>query len=170
MLPAHGLGCMQCWRPTKGHAIPYSIKCLLAPIREALNNCRDILPGKEDAPCIPEAPQLHSQSISGKPEDPMAELDMIVVSMAEQGPEALLLAAPATTASLTATTATMSTASITTMASMECALTALSTRLGQQGEERAKDRCHIKEVSLQLTKTSDQLVYIRKVLDHVVLA
>ena len=44
----------------------------------------------------------------------------------------------------------------------------LSTRLGQQGKERAKDRHHIEELSQQLNNTSDQLAYIRKVLDHLV--
>ena len=52
--------------------------------------------------------------------------------------------------------------------STECTLAALSTRLGQQGEEREKDRCYIGELSQQLTEMSDQLVYIRKVLDHLI--
>ena len=73
------------------------------------------------------------------------------------------LTAPATTASPAATTTTM-----TTGLSMECALAVLSTRFGQHDKERTTERCHIKELSQQLNETSDQLAYIRKVLDSLV--
>ena len=71
-------------------------------------------------------------------------------------------------ASPAATTTTIATDSIPSRVLTECALAALSTGLGQQGEERAKDRCHIKELSQQLTETRDQPAYIRKVLDHLI--
>ena len=108
----------------------------------------------------------------GKPEDatgePVVLSDMIGISMAEQDPEALPLTAPTTIVLPAATTATITTASIPSMALTECALAALTTRLDQQGEERAKNRCQINELSQQLTETSNQLAYIRKVLDHLI--
>ena len=70
--------------------------------------------------------------------------------------------------SLATTTPTITAASITNEVLNECALATLSTRLGQQGEERAKDRCQFKELSQHITETSDQLAYIRKVLDHLI--
>ena len=71
-------------------------------------------------------------------------------------------------ASPTATTTTIMAGSLSSGISTECALATLSTRLGQQGKERAKDRHGIDEISQQLTETSDQLTYIRKVLNHLV--
>ena len=53
---------------------------------------------------------------------------------------------------------------ITTGAPMECSLAVLSTRLGQQDEQSAKDRCQIDELSQQLSDTTTQLAHISKVL------
>ena len=50
----------------------------------------------------------------------------------------------------------------------ECALAVLSIGHGQQDDERAIDIHCIEELSQQLNKTSDQLAYIRKVLDSFV--
>ena len=116
-------------------------------------------------------PTYADNSTLGKPEDPVAEpaaLEMVIYT-AEQDPTALPPTAPATTASPAATTPTSTAASIPIGVLTECALAPSPTRLGQQGGERAKDRCYIKELSQQLTETSDQLAYIRKVLDHLVL-
>ena len=168
MLPTQGLRCTKCSRPTKGHALPYGMNCTLALIKESMNDSRDILSGREDAL---EVPHLCSQSVLGKPEDLAAEpaaLEM-VIKTTEQGPWVLPLTAPATIVSPAATIPTITTAPISSGVSNECALAALSSRLGQQGEERAKDRCCIKELSQQLTETSDQLAYIRKDLDHLIL-
>ena len=157
-----GLRCTKCDRPTKGHDLPYGVNCTLAPIEKIMNNSRDILSGRED---MPEVPCIHSQTVLGKPEDPMAEPAALetVVDTAEQ---TLPPTAPATMASPATTTPTITTVSIPSEVLTECALAALSTRLGQKGEERAKDKCHIKELSQELTETSDQLADIRKVLDH----
>ena len=125
---------------------------------ESANDSRDPLfcSGEE-----PKVPCLHSQSVPGKPEDLAAE--PTAPEPVTQGPGTLVLTMPATMASTATTTTT-----ITRGVSMECALAVLSTRLGQQGEERATDRCHIEELSQQLNETSDQLAYIRKVLDSLV--
>ena len=153
-----------------------------------MNNPRDILSGRED---VPEVPQLCSPSIPGRTEDDTEEsalLGMVIyiskqgpgalpptvpattasADTSEQGPGALPPTVPATTASAAATTPTITVASIPSRVSTEDALAVLSTRLGQQGEERAKDRCHIEKLSQQLTETNDQLAYIKKVLDWLV--
>ena len=132
-----------------------------------MNDSRDILSSREDAP---EAPHLCSHSVLGKLEDPVAVYcprDSHLHCRAGSG--ALPPTAPATTASLAATTPTITAASIPSGILTECALAALSTRLGQQCEERAKDRHHIEELSQQLTETSYQLAYIKKVLDCLIL-
>ena len=83
-------------------------------------------------------------------------------------PGTLSLTAPATMVSPATTTTTITAGSIPSGVFTECALAALSNRLGQQGKERAKDRYHIEELFQQLTETSDQLAYIRKVLEHLI--
>ena len=103
----------------------------------------------------------HSQSVPGKPEDLAAE--PAPPEWVRQGSGTLALAVPATIASLATTTNT-----ITTGVLMGCALAVLSTRLGQQGKERAKDRCLIEELPWQLNETNNQLAYITKVLDHLI--
>ena len=117
-----------------------------------MNDSRDILSGKEDAL---EVPCLCSHSELGKPEDPAAE--SMALEMINQGPGTLPPTAPAMVASPAATTPTITTCSIPSGVLTEFAIAALSTRLGQQGEERAKDRYSIEELSQQLTETSDQL-------------
>ena len=169
MLPAQGPRCTKCSRPTKGHALQYGVNCMLAPIEDSMNDSRDILSGTEDTL---EVPCLCRHSIPGKPEDLMAEsaaLGMVVYT-SEQGPCALPPTAPATMASPATTTPTITAASILSGVLTEDALAVLSTMLGQQGTERAKDRCHFKELLQQLTETNDQLAYIKKALDCLVLA
>ena len=126
---------------------------MLAPIEVSRDDFRDILSSRED---MLEVPHLHSHSVLGKPET------------VEQGPGTLPPTVPATMASPATTTTTITAGSIPSRASTGCALAVLSTRLGQQAKERAKDRHCIEELSQQLTETSDQLAYIRKVLDHLV--
>ena len=55
---------------------------------------------------------------------------------------------------------------ITTRGSTECSLAVLSTRLGQQDKQLARDRQQINELSQQLCDTTTQLAHISKVLDH----
>ena len=167
-LPAQGLRCTKCSRPTKGHTLPYGMNCKLAPVEVNVNDSRDILSGRED---LLEAPCLHSHSVLGKPEDPAAEhaAPETAINTADQGPGTMPLTVPATMVSPPATTPTITPASIPSRVSTECVLAAMSTRLGQQGKERAKDRCHIEELSQQLIEARDQLAYIRKVLDHLIL-
>ena len=163
MLPAQGPRCTKCGRPTKGHALPYGVNCSLAPIKDSMNDSRDILSGRED---MPEVPHLCSHSVLRKPEDPTTESAALwtVVYTSEQSPGALLPTVPATIVSPATTTPTITTASIPSGVLTEGVLAVLSTRLGQQGKKRAKDRCCIKELSQQLTGANDQLAYIKKVL------
>ena len=119
---------------------------MLALIDRSMNDSRDILSSKED---VPGAPHLNSHSVPGKPKDSLAKsaaLDM-VVSTAEQGLGTLDPTASATTTLPVTTTPTITTGSISSGVFTECALAMLSTRLGQQCEERAKDRCHNEELS-----------------------
>ena len=164
MLPAQGPRCTKCGRLTKGYALPYGVNCTPAPIEDSMNDSRDILSSRVDAL---EVPCLHSHSILGKPEDPTAESAALgmVVYPSEQGPVALPPRVPAIMASPAATTPTITMASIPSEVLTEDSQAVLSTRLGQQGKERAKDRCCIGELSQQLTETNDQIAYIKKVLD-----
>ena len=125
---------------------------------ESANDSRDTVSSSEEAS---EVPCLYSQSVPGKPEDPASE--PVPPEPVRQGSGTLAPTVPATMTSLAATTTT-----ITTGVLMECALAVLFTRLGQQSEERAKDRCCIKELFQHLNETSYQFAYIRKVLDHLV--
>ena len=137
---------------------------MLAPIEDSVNDPRDILSRRQD---MLDVPHLCSHSILVKHEDLTAESAALgmVIYISEQGPGGLPPSVPATTASPAATTPTITTASIPSGVLTEGVLAVLSTRLGQQGEERAKDRCCIKELSQQLSETNDQLAYIKKVLD-----
>ena len=54
---------------------------------------------------------------------------------------------------------------ISTRGSPECSLAVLSTRLGQQDEQLARDRWWINELSQQLCDTTTQIAHISKVLD-----
>ena len=87
------------------------MNCALAPIKESMNDSKDILSGREDAL---EAPHLYSHSVLGKPEDPAAEsaAPEMVVSTAEQGPGTLPPTVSATMASPAATTPTITACSI----------------------------------------------------------
>ena len=130
-------GCSKCGRPRKHHPFPYSANCALALMGERTNDSRKPLSCSKEAVDVPHP---HSQSVPGKPEDLAAE--PMAPEPVRQGPGTLALTVPATTSSPAATTTT-----ITTGVLMGCALAVLSTRLGQQGEERATDRCHIEEFS-----------------------
>ena len=135
-LPAQGLRCIKCGRPTKGHALPYGMNCMLAPIGDSVNDPRDILSNRE---YMLEEPSLCSHSIPEKPEDPTAEsasLGMVVYT-SKQSPGGLPPTAQATMASPTTTTPTIMATSIPSRVPTEGALAVLSTRLGQQGKERA---------------------------------
>ena len=133
--PSPGPRCSKSNRPRKGHTLSYGINYALPPIGESANDSRDTLSGRED---VPEVPLLHSQSVLGKPED--LAVEPAALETVKQGPGILPPTVPATMASATTTT-TITTGPIPSRASTECALAALSSRLGQQGEERAKDRC-----------------------------
>ena len=132
----HGAKCTKCDRPRKVQALPYGANCRLAPLAESRDDFRDILSGRED---MLEVPHLHSHSVLVNPEDPAAE--PAVPETVEQGPGILSPTAPAMMASPAITTTIITAGSISNRVLMECALAALSTRLGQQGKERAKDRC-----------------------------
>ena len=54
---------------------------------------------------------------------------------------------------------------ITTGGSSDCSMAVLSTRLSQQDEQSARDRCQISELSQQLSDTTNQLKHLSKVLD-----
>ena len=156
-----GPGCSKCGSPRKGHPLPYSMNWMIAHIGESTNDSTDTLSCSEE---VLEVPHLHSQSLQGKPEYLVAE--SAASELVDQGPWILAPAVPTTMVLTAANTIIITTGSIPSGVLMECALGVSSTRLGQQGKERAKDRCCIKELSQQLTETSDQLAYIRKVLDH----
>ena len=163
MCPPHrGQGVQSAADLEKGTAF-HMVPTALPPMEESRDDVRDILSGRED---IPEVPCLHGHSVPGKPDDLMAE--PAAQETVEQGPRTLPHSAPATTVSPAITMTTINPGTILSGVSTECTLAALSTRLGQQGEEREKDRCYIGELTQQLTETSDQLVYIRKVLDHLI--
>ena len=53
----------------------------------------------------------------------------------------------------------------TTGGSSDCSLAVLSTRLGQQNEQSARDRHHIDKLSQQLSDITTQLAHISKILD-----
>ena len=130
-------GCSKCSKPRKDHPLPYSANCTLALMGESMNDSRDTLLCSEEAL---EVPHLHSQSVVGKPEDLVAE--PVPPEPVGQGSGTLAPTAAATTALPASTTTTTTTGVL-----MECAIAVSSSRLLQQGEERAKDRCHIVELS-----------------------
>ena len=72
-------------------------------------------------------------------------------------PPTSMVSAPATTTLATITMATNQSTALT-----ECTLALLSTRLGQQGKERARSKCHNEELSQQLTASLEMAEMAKK--------
>ena len=147
-------GCLKCSRPHKGHPLPYGTNCALALAKECTDESRDIPAWGVEGPAVPTQP---GPSALGKP----PAVDNAAPVLAEHCIKPQDRATQQKTASLITTTTT-----ITTGAPTECSLAVLSTRLGQQDEQSAKDRCQIDELLQQLSDTTTQLTHISKVLDH----
>ena len=148
-------GCSKCGRPRKGHPLPYGANCTLALTEESANETTDTPFCGREGPVVP---GLHGLLVPAEPVHPAA--DNATPVPVGQCPRPLDHTTPVTTASPSTITTT-----ITPGAATECALAVLSTRLGQQSEEMARDGGHTEELSHQLNETSNQLTYISKVLD-----
>ena len=150
----HVPGCSKCSRPHKGHPLPYGANCALALAEEHADESGDIPAWGVEGPAVPTQPGLSAL------DEPPA-VDNTAPVPAEHCIEPQDRATQQKMASLITTMTT-----ITTGAPTECSLAVLSTRLGQQDEQSAKDRCQIDELSQQLSDTTTQLAHISKVLDH----
>ena len=87
-------------------------------------------------------------------------VDSMAPVLAEQHPKPLARTAHKQPTALITTMTT-----ITTGGSSDCSLAVLSTRLSQQDEQSARDKCQIDELSQQLSDITAQLTHISKVLD-----
>ena len=124
----HVPGCSECCRPCKGHPLPYSANCVLALAKEHVDESRVILAWGVEGPVVPTQP---GPSALDKP----PAVDNAAPVLAEHCMKPQDRATQQKTASLITTVTT-----ITTGAGTECSLAVLSTRLGQQDEQSAKDR------------------------------
>ena len=150
----HMLGCLKCSRPCKGHPLPYDTNCAPALAEEHTDESRDIPAWGVEGPLVPTWP---GPSALGK----FPAVDNAAPVLAEHHIKPKDRATQQKTTSLITTVTT-----ITTGAPTKCSLEVLSTRLGQQDEQSAKDRCQTDELSQQLSDTTTQLAHISKVLDH----
>ena len=149
----HIPGCSKCGRPCKGHPLPYGANCTLALAKECADESREILSCGVEGPA---ALLLLGPLALGQP----TVVDNAAQVLVEQCPKPLDAMTQEKTASLVTTTTTF-----TTGGSTEYSLAVLSTRLGQQDEQLARDRQQIDKISQQLCDTTTQLTHISKVLD-----
>ena len=150
----HVLGCLKCSIPCKFHPLPCGTNCALALAQKCADESRDIPAQDVEGPAVPTQPGPSAL------DEPPA-MDNAALVPAEHWIQPQDRATQQRTASLITTTKT-----ITTGAATECSLAVLSTRLGQQDEQSAKDRHWIDDLSQQLSDTTTQHAHISKVLDH----
>ena len=134
--------------------LPYGTNCALALAEEHADKSREILA------CVMEGPVSLLLLGLSAPSQPTMVGNAAQV-LVEQHPKPLDGITQHNTASLITNTTT-----ITTTGSTGCSLAVLSTRLGQQEEQLARDRQQIDKLSQQLCDTTTQLAHISKVLDH----
>ena len=130
----HVPGCWEFGRPCKGHP-PYGTNCALALAKECADESRDIPAWGIEGPVVPTWP---GPSAIDKP----PAVDNAAPVLAEHHIKPQDRVTQQKTASLITTMTT-----ITTGAPTECSLAVLSTRLGPQDEQSAKDRCQIDKLS-----------------------
>ena len=150
----HVQRCLKCGRPHKGHPLLYGINCILALTKKHADTSRDIPAWGVEWTVVP---PWTGPSALNKP----TASDRTTPVVAEHHTKPQDRMTQQKTASLITTMTT-----ITTGAMTECSLAVLSTRLSQQDEQSAKDRCQTDELSQQLSNTTTQLAHISKVLDH----
>ena len=150
----HMLGCLKCGRPCKGHPLPYGTTCALALAKECTEESRDIPAWGVEGPVVPTLP---GPSALGK----CSAVDNAAPVLAEHCIKPQDRVTQQKTASLVTTMTTINTGALT-----ECSLAVLSTRLGQQDKQSAKDRCQIDELLQQLSDTTSWLDHISKILDN----
>ena len=127
-------GCSNSGIHHKGHPLPYGINCALALAEECGDESKDISAcGMEEQTALPLPGPL--------PPGKSLVVDSAAPALAEQHPKPLDRTAHKEPVALITTMTT-----ITTRGSSVCSLAVLSTRLGQQDEQLATDRCHISKV------------------------
>ena len=131
--PTHIPGCSKCGRPCKGHPLPYGTNCTLPLAKEHADKSREIPAHGMEGPV---APPLWGLLALGQP----TIVDNAAQVLAEQCPKPLDKTTPEKTTSLMTTMTT-----VTTRGSIDCSIAVLSTRLGQQEKQLARDRCQIDE-------------------------
>ena len=150
----HVPGCSKCGRPHEDHPLPYGANYALAFAEECTDESRDIPAWGVEGPAVPTLPGPSTLN-----ESPAVDNTTLVLAEHHTKPQDRITQ-PKTVSLIT----TMTT--ITTRATRECSLAVLSIGLGQQDKQSARDRCHIDELSQQLSDTTTQLTHISKVLDH----
>ena len=151
----HVPGCSKYGRLCKGHPFPNGTNCALALAKEHADKSRETLACGVEGPVVLLLP---GPSAVGQP----AMVDNAAQVPREQHPKPPDRTTQEKTASLITTMTT-----ITTGGSTECSLAVLSTRLGQQDEQLARDRCPFDELSQQLCDTTTQFTHISKFLDQI---
>ena len=124
----HVTGCSKCGRPSKGHPLLYGATCALALAKECTDESSEIPACGVEGPAVL---LLLGPSAPGQP----IMVDNAAWVLVEQHPNPPDRMTQEKTASLVTTTTT-----ITTGGSTECSLAVLSTRLGQQDEQVARNR------------------------------
>ena len=124
----HVPGCSKCGRPYKGHPLPYGANCALALANEYTDESREILTCGVEGPVVLLLPGPSALGQS-------TMVDNAAQVLVEQCPKLPDGMTQEKTASLVTTMTT-----ITTRGSTECSLAVLSTRLGQQNEQLARNR------------------------------
>ena len=149
----HMLGYSKCGRCHKGHPLPYGANCALALAKEHADKSRDIPAWGVKGPVVPT--QLGPSALN---EPPAVDNAAPVLTENHIKPQDRVPQQKTTSLITTMTT-------ITTGAPIECSLVVLSTRLGQQDEQSARDRCQIDMLLQQFSDTTSQFAHISKVLD-----